>query len=162
MTKTSCVVAGHHLVFHCDADRHAVVVTDPLGNVQWCWGHQGEGPGAFNTPLDLTLVRPEFDGERLPADGDDAAWVAVADYGNGRVQIFELDGSLVATIPVEPEAFGPPCALKWAAPFLEIEGVEGARRRVHLSGRLLWGDRPQPPVGFMFRLSSTRSTWGHN
>lgn len=132
---------GRRLWYRCDPLTHHVVVTDDHGRTVRAFGGYGRGPGRLDTPLDVTFVHPQFAGERLPADSADAVWIAVADYGNRRVQVFELDGAVVGE--VVPEGDGdmpwPPAGLTWNAPVLEIEGVEGARNRVHLSGALLAG-----------------------
>jgi hypothetical protein len=163
MIGTSCDVGGKPLAFHCDANQHRVVVTNGCGDMQWAFGTLGSGAGSFNTPLGLTLVRPEFAGERLAADGPNAAWLAVADYGNHRVQIFELDGAWVGTIDTRDAGLvGPPCVVRWCAPFLEIEGVDGARARVHLSAALLWASTQTPAMPFMIRLRPHRVEWDQN
>ena len=130
--------AGRRLTYRCDAHTHRVVVTDEFGRTAFAFGSRGSRPGQFYTPIDLTFVRPEFAGEALPTCGPDAIWLAVADYGNRRVQIFDLDGVPVGSVDLERRlAVGPPCGLHWRAPLLEIEGVEGARTNVHLGAALL-------------------------
>jgi hypothetical protein len=129
---------GRRLTYRCDADAHRVVVSDEFGRIAFEFGGRGSGPGHFETPVDLTFVRPEFAGEVLPACGPDAVWLAVADYGNRRVQILDLDGVHVGNLELESRiAIGPPCGLRWRSPMLEIEGVEGARTVVHLTAALL-------------------------
>ena len=141
-------VAGRRLTYRCDTERHVVTATDEFGQVVMSFGGLGRGLGRFNTPLDVTFVRPEFLGEALPTAGSDAVWLAVADYGNRRVQLFELDGAYVASIDTAADlSIGSPCALSWRAPVIEIEGLEGARARVHLTAALLSGAAditPQP------------------
>jgi hypothetical protein len=146
---TVCLgTAGRRLTYCCETELHRVTVTDEFGQVVMSFGGLGRGLGRLNTPLDLAFVRPEFFGEVLPVAGPDAVWLAVADYGNRRVQLFELDGAYVATIDTDSDQhFGAPCALAWRAPVLEIEGLEGARARVHLTAALLCGTSevtPQP------------------
>jgi hypothetical protein len=132
---------GRRLWYRCDPRTHHVVVTDDGGNAVRAFGGHGRGPGRLDTPLDLAFVQPQFAGEHLPADSADAIWVAVADYGNRRVQVFELDGAVVGEVMLDGDdsRAWPPAAVAWRAPVLEIEGVEGARLRVHLSGALLAG-----------------------
>jgi hypothetical protein len=138
VSDATCVVDGQTLQFSCDTERHRVIATSVRGDIRWGFGRRGTGAGAFETPLDVTLVRPEFGGEDLTACGREAAWLAVADYGNRRVQVFEIDGTWVGTIDGEDAGLaGPPWALHWSAPFLEIEVVEGPRTRIHLSAALL-------------------------
>jgi len=146
---------GRRLWYRCDPATHHVVVTDESGETVRAFGGHGRGAGRLDTPLDVAFVQPQFAGERLPADSADAVWVAVADYGNRRIQVFELDGALVGEVVLDADGDRPwpPAALAWRAPVLEVEGLEGARTRVHLSGALLAataaaGDRRRPePFG---------------
>jgi hypothetical protein len=152
--------AGRRLTYRCDTGAHRVTVSDEFGRTTFEFGGRGQGPGLFNTPIDLTFVRPEFAGEALPACGPDAVWLAVADYGNRRVQILDLDGVYVGSIDLEPTiAVGPPCGLTWRAPLLEIEGVEGARTTVHLTAALLCSASMPGPLAAMPREWANGRTW---
>jgi hypothetical protein len=129
---------GRRLTYRVDPDTHRVTIHDDFGRLLFAFGGRGSGPAALDTPLDLTFVRPIFSGERLPVSGPDAVWLAVADYGNRRLQIFELDGAHVGAVELADQSgIGGPCALTWRPPVLEIQGVEGARARVYLSAALL-------------------------
>ncbi len=132
---------GLHLRYRCDPLGHRVVVTDEAGEVVRVFGGFGRKTGGLDTPLDVVFVRPEFAGERLPVDSADAVWVAVADYGNRRVQVFELDGSPVGEFSLDAPDGTPwsPTGLVWRSPVLEVEGLDGARTAVHLSAALLAG-----------------------
>lgn len=132
---------GRRLWYRCDPATHHVVVSDEAGRTVRAFGGRGSGSGRLDTPLDVTFVQPQFAGEHLPASSPDAVWLAVADYGNRRVQVFELDGAVVGEVTVEGagESPWPPAGLTWHAPVLEVEGVEGARTGIHLSGALLAG-----------------------
>lgn len=132
---------GLHLRYRCDPIGHRIVVSDETGGVVRAFGGFGRKAGALDTPLDVVFVRPEFAGERLPVDSADAVWVAVADYGNRRVQVFELDGSPVGEVSVDAPDGTPwiPTGLAWRSPVLEVEGLDGARTTVHLSAALLAG-----------------------
>lgn len=136
---------GAHFLYRCDPQGHRVVVTDDAGRVVRAFGGWGRKPGCLDTPLDLVFVRPQFAGEYLPADSADAVWVAVADYGNRRVQIFELDGTVVGELSVDGSdgLRWPPTALSWRGPVLEITGIEGVRTTVHLSAALLANEPAQ-------------------
>jgi hypothetical protein len=130
---------GRELWYRCDSYGHRIVVSDGAGEIVRVFGGFGRKSGALDTPLDLVFVTPEFAGERLPVDTADAIWLAVADYGNRRVQIFELDGAVVGEVGVEGRdgAPWPPTRLAWRSPTLEVEGIEGARASLHLSAALL-------------------------
>ncbi|MGE0813487.1 MAG: hypothetical protein AB7O28_16165 [Vicinamibacterales bacterium] len=149
---------GVTLRYRCDTVGHRVVVSDEAGRIVRAFGGFGRAPGCLDTPLDLAFVRPEFAGERLPFDMPDAVWLAVADYGNRRVQILELDGAVVGSISVEARDGGPwrPTGLAWRAPVLEIEGIEGARTKVHLSAALLAGTEAPRAIGPAWLRSAAR------
>jgi hypothetical protein len=132
--------AGRRLTYRCEPHTHQVTVEDDFGRVLMAFGGRGRAAGSLDTPLDLAFVRPTFSGERLPAAGLDGLWVAVADYGNKRIQVFELDGVHVGTVDLSDQpGLGAPCSVAWQSPLLEIEGVEGARTRIYLSAALLCG-----------------------
>lgn len=132
---------GLHLRYRCDTIGHRIVVTDEAGEVVRVFGGFGRKAGALDSPLDVVFVRPEFAGEHLPLDSADAVWVAVADYGNRRVQVFDLDGSVVGEFAIDAPGGEPwtPTGLSWRSPVLEVEGIEGAHTAVHLSAALLAG-----------------------
>lgn len=151
LTGEACVVlgrAGKRLTYRCEPELHRITAYNEFGDIVTSFGGLGRGLGKLNTPMDLAFVRPEFFGEALPVAGPDAVWLAVADYGNRRVQLFELDGAYVASIDIDSDlAIGAPCSLAWRAPILEIEGLDGAHARLHLTAALLCGTaeiKPQP------------------
>jgi len=140
VTATLRLSTGDSLTYCCDVSAHRVVVRDGVGRFRFAFGAYGARPGQFDTPLALTFVMPEFHGEQLPGQVDDAIWVAVADYGNRRVQVFELDGCLVGTIRDEARATrGGPCQLTWRPPVLDVESEDGRRSGVHLAAALMCG-----------------------
>jgi hypothetical protein len=130
---------GERLTYRCEPDLHRIIVHDSNGSLRFGFGGPGSGPGQFDTPLDLVLVTPEFQGEGLSDDAPEAAWLAVADYGNRRVQIFDLDGCFIGAVADGDDAeSGPPCRLTWRAPTLVVDGVDGARTVMHLTAALLY------------------------
>lgn len=139
---------GHQLRYHCDTLGHRIVVTNQAGAVVRAFGGAGRRAGCLDTPIDAVFVTPEFAGERLPLDSADAVWLAVADYGNRRIQVHELDGTVVGEFAVDaPDGTRwTPTRLAWRAPVLEIEGIEGARTTVHLSAALLAGAGRTPAL----------------
>ncbi len=141
MSTIFFAATGLHLRYRCDPLGHQVVVTDETGVVVRVLGGFGRAAGGLDTPLDVVFVRPEFAGEHLPVDSADAVWVAVADYGNRRIQVYELDGTIVGEFAVDGPGGAPwtPTGLSWRSPVLEIEGIEGAKTAVHLSAALLAG-----------------------
>ena len=130
---------GERLTYRCEPELHRITVRDSCGCLRFAFGGRGSGPGQFDTPLDIVLVAPEFDGEGLPDDAPEAAWLAVADYGNRRVQVFDLDGCFVGTVgDGDGIEAGLPCRLTWRAPTLVVDGVDGARTVMHLTAALLY------------------------
>lgn len=149
---------GRLLRVRCDVLGHRLVVSDEEGQVLHVFGGRGRQAGQLDTPLDVVAVRPEFAGERLPIESADAVWLAVADYGNRRVQIFQLDGSAIGAIATDgPDgAMWTPTGLSWRSPVLEIDGIEGARTAVHLSAALLAGGTPVIGRGHLLPRSEAR------
>lgn len=130
--------SGRRLTYRTDADAHCVTVHDDFGRLHLAFGGRSGGPAALHTPLDITCVHPTFPGEHLALGGPEALWLAVADYGHRRIQVFELDGAHVGSIPVgDRPGLGAPCRLAWRNPVLVIEGLEGAHASVYLSAALL-------------------------
>lgn len=129
---------GERRTYHVDVTGHRIVVTETTtGEELFTFGRRGSHLGSFDTPVDIVLVDPTFDAETGlgPTDG---SWLAVADYGNARVQVFDLDGTLVDVLNGADLDYGwRPCRLTWRAPFLQVDGVERAGCRVHLAAALL-------------------------
>lgn len=134
--STITLSCGAKRTYRCDPLGHRVIVTDERGATCFAFGGRGSQAGAFESPLDVAIVTPTFDGDELLTPED--AWIAVADYGNARVQLFDLDGGLVDVLSGDDLDYGwRPCRLRWRAPFLQIDGVEGGGCRVHLAAALL-------------------------
>jgi hypothetical protein len=155
----TCQHAGDRLAFSCEPALHLVVVRAGTGAPRVAFGGFGRQPGALDTPIDVTLVQPEFFGEAHSMAGTDSQYLAVADYGNTRVQIFELDGSLVATLDEGFESIGRPTRLTWRAPFLEVEGLDGASIRIHLGAALLAHHAAAPRATLRAFRAPARESW---
>jgi len=126
------------LAYEVDAAGHRVVARYGDGRVAFAFGSFGHGAGQFDTPLDVVTVWPEFSGE--PGAGGGLAsiaapWLAVADYGNHRVQFFECDGAWIGESDLEPGQ--PPCQLAWRSPTLDVTTIEGRALRIHVAASLL-------------------------
>ena len=133
-------------VYACDPQHDAIAVFDGDGRCVMAFGGHGSRPGQFRTPAAIALVRPQFAGEAPAADLEPL--VAVADQGNHRVQIFAMDGTLVACVGhkaangflprhwrwvgVEP-AFDHPYGLAWTAPYLDVTCTGGRLVRLNLA-----------------------------
>lgn len=78
-------------IFVADWGNNRIQVFDTLGNLVGGWGQKGTGPDEFDGPVDIAVG---FD-EREPRK---FAFVAVADKGNDRVQLFDRQGKLLRSI----------------------------------------------------------------
>lgn len=126
------------LSYEADPAGHRVVARYADGQLAFAFGSLGDRPGQFNTPLHVAEVSPEFSGEPGSVDHGFSIltpWLAVADYGNHRVQLFECDGAFIGEI--ELEVGQPPCHLSWRAPVLDVTTVEGRTVRLHVAAALL-------------------------
>lgn len=130
------------LLYEVDSPGHRVVARYQNGQIAFAFGGFGQRPGQFDTPLDIVTIRPEFSGEPH-LDPTTASlfspWLAVADYGNHRIQFFECDGTWVGESDLEPGQ--PPCQLAWRAPALEITTLDGRLLRLHVAASLLAASR---------------------
>lgn len=126
------------LAYDADPAGHRVVARYADGRIAFAFGSRGTGPGQFNTPLHVVEVSPEFSGEPVSTDHGLSVltpWLAVADYGNHRIQLFECDGAFIGEL--ELEAGQPPCHLSWHAPVLDVATVEGRSVRLHVAAAML-------------------------
>jgi len=82
-------------VFTCDPVNHQIDVSDTSLRPLFSFGGFGSGPGQFNQPTDVALVPLGAADEQT--DTPPLALV-VADRDNHRIQLFELDGALIACI----------------------------------------------------------------
>lgn len=125
--------------YEADLGGHRIVARAADGRIAFAFGGYGRGPAQFDTPLDVVTIWPRFCGEgdpnSEPVSARCAPWLAVADYGNHRVQFFEADGAYVGETGLG--AHEPPCHLAWRAPTLEIRTVDGASLRVHVAAALV-------------------------
>jgi hypothetical protein len=158
-SAVTCEHAGHRLTFTCEPALHLVVVCAGTDAPGVAFGGFGRQPGAFDTPIDVALVQPEFFGEAHSMADTDSQYLAVADYGNARVQIFELDGSLVATLDEGFESIGRPTRLTWRAPFLQVEGLDGASIRIHVGAALLAHHAAAPCATLRAFRAPGRQSW---
>jgi hypothetical protein len=144
--------------FACDPLQHQVHRLDAAGRILDSFGEPGRAHGQFDTPSDSTVVLPMFEEEDI-AGCSRAAFVAVADRMNHRVQVFELEGQFVTALgefsdtganadrpgrdgwpyfrltphPVLNE----PVRLRWEAPFLHIVDAQGNTTQVDLAYSML-------------------------
>jgi hypothetical protein len=133
---------GFARVYLCDRKNHFVDVVDQEARPLFSFGGLGERPGQFKDPCDIVVIPPAD--QASPAV--EHALVAVADRGNGRVQIFDPMGTLVALLAPfegkprqagEPElirtsVFGALTRLAWVPPVLVARSAQREVLRIDL------------------------------
>jgi hypothetical protein len=112
--------------------NHCIDVVDDDARPLFSFGGFGTGPGQFNEPSDAVIVYGE------PGAGsrwDDFPLLAVADRGNHRVQLFEPDGALLATIdPWRVRGKHPDLPVRAGSPFFRVNPIP----QLVLPARLAW------------------------
>jgi hypothetical protein len=154
---THSSIINHQIINHqwlgfvCEPLTDVVHVLDRAHQPVMSFGGHGSALGQLDRPSDAALVVLD----RTESTGDPV--VAVADRGNDRVQLFEIDGAPLAVIAGDrwprnpgwsPRAAWPffrvasiprlssPTRLEWHAPFLDVTCASGIVR-IHLAGALL-------------------------
>jgi len=144
--------------FVCDPIQHQVHRLDAAGRILDSFGEPGRLHGQFDAPSDSTVVLPMFEEEDI-AGCSRAAFVAVADRMNHRVQVFELEGQFVTALGEFSEnganadrpgregwpyfrltphpVLNEPVRLRWEAPFLHIVDAQGHTTQVDLAYSML-------------------------
>jgi DNA-binding beta-propeller fold protein YncE len=87
---------GH--IYVVDSGNNRIQVFDTLGNFVRMWGQYGQDSGRFDSPIDLSVV---YDYDSL-----NTIYIAVTDYGNNRVQLFDTTGHLATIIANIPRPLG--------------------------------------------------------
>jgi len=72
------------LIYIADCGNNRIVVFDFLGKFKKTFGSRGQGPGEFNRPTGLSILEDSR--------------IAVADYENLRIQIFDQNGAFIEMI----------------------------------------------------------------
>ena len=85
-------------LYVCDAWNDRIQVLDEEGLPVGGFGGHGSGPGLFDVPSDIVIVRPRFPDEALAPGSPGEAMLAISDRWNNRIQILEPDGSFVAVL----------------------------------------------------------------
>jgi hypothetical protein len=142
----------------CDPESHLIHVLDQDYQPLFSFGGFGSNPGQFDTPTDVAIVWMDA---ASPADcSAENAVLVVADRGNSRIQVLELDGAPVCVIgpPSAPSSstfagwplragwpffrlgaapqLTNPSRLEWRAPYLDV-ACGGTMVRVDLAAALL-------------------------
>jgi tripartite motif-containing protein 71 len=77
-----------------DFSNHRVQLLNPDGTYIRSFGSKGNGDGQFNYPLSIAFTRFE-DNQDKYSDYFSNGQLAVADYGNNRIQFFTIEGQFV-------------------------------------------------------------------
>lgn len=85
-------------VYVVDSGNHRIQVFDTLGNFLRMWGGSGNDPGQFNGPCDIAVG--------LVYEGTAVKFIAVSDFGNNRVQLFDTNGNLLSVVTGIPGPVG--------------------------------------------------------
>jgi hypothetical protein len=147
---------GGGRAYMCDTANDSIDVIDLNARPLFSFGSRGAAPGQFQEPSDCVIMAADPSGEGLTTD---PAVLAVADAGNDRVQLFELDGVPLGVIgpasgraglsgwpagsgspffrvaPIPP--FAQPRRLDWRPPFLDVITAGGPVVRLDLTTALL-------------------------
>ena len=81
-------LSSHGLIFVADSLNHRVQVFDNAGTFLRSFGTHGAAPGQFNMPGGVAVGMDENEDEM----------VVVTDQGNGRLQLFNVEGTLLRVI----------------------------------------------------------------
>jgi hypothetical protein len=154
----------------CDSGEHCVHVFDREYRRLFSFGEQGSQLGQFDTPSDAAIVW--IDATDPAACTVETAVLVIADRGNHRLQLFELDGAAICAIdgraetpssrgwPIRsgwpffrlgaPPALSFPSRLEWRAPYLDVACSGATMVRLDLAAALLpdfrtWV-REAPPI----------------
>jgi hypothetical protein len=121
-------------IYLCDPESHLVNVLDECGYPLFSFGGYGHGQGQLDTPVDVAIL--SLDGNEIRSATD--AVVAVAERGNHRVQVFELDGAPLGTIEDKKrEASWLPARLDWNRRQLRVTSASGEVASVDVGASLL-------------------------
>jgi hypothetical protein len=152
---------GGERAYLCDSKHHRIDVLDHQWRPLFSFGGHGAALGQFDTPSDISIVWLADPADEATDDPTlpEMAVLAVADLGNHRIQLFELDGSPIGEVKGESARLLPdggldracapffrvgtiprfpmPSRLDWHAPFLEIVCARGAVVRLDLAAAVL-------------------------
>jgi hypothetical protein len=143
-------------IYLCDPVAHAIHVLDQRRRPLFSFGGFGRRLGQFDTPTDVAIAWTEPGG---PSASTDVAVLAVADRGNHRVQLFELDGAPLGAVGDGQRESSPsrwparagwpffrlgsmppfpfPSRIEWHAPYLDIACMGTVMVRLDLAVALL-------------------------
>jgi hypothetical protein len=109
-------------IYVCDPEAHSITVLDQDHCPLFAFGGFGSRPGQFDTPTDIAVVGCSSDDEGALLF--DSAMLAVADCGNHRLQLFELDGAPIAVIGGESAVAARPSSARAGWPFFRLEPAQ--------------------------------------
>ena len=143
--------------YHCDPEGHCIDVLDQDYRPLFSFGGHGSHLGQFDSPSDIAIVWLD---ETMQAERTaDTAVLVVADCGNHRLQVCELDGAPICAIggpsaghastgwPTRagypffrlagPAPLLSPSRLEWRSPYLDVVCAGTTMVRVDLASALL-------------------------
>jgi hypothetical protein len=143
----------------CNTAGHCIDVFADDGEPLFSFGEFGNGERQFNEPSDAAIVFVHPRGRTHGATMPSGHVLVVADRGNHRLQMFDLDGTPLATIDpwvgrsrrvdLDDRSGWPffrvnplpqlvlPTTLAWRAPFLSVTGADGEVVAIDLELALL-------------------------
>lgn len=86
-------------IFVVDSGNNRIQVFDTAGNFIRMWGEKGTEPGRFDSPIDIEVCFTDTYSNVFK-------YVAVSDWGNDRVQLFDRLGNSVGSISGIPRPTG--------------------------------------------------------
>ena len=144
-------------VYLCDTDAHCINVLDQDHHPLFSFGGCGSRLGQFDGPADIAVV--SIDAIDPAASAGDPAMLVVADRGNHRIQLFELDGAPIGAFGGRPAGSSPsgwpartgwpffrlasvpplafPSRLRWRTPYLDVSCAGAMMVRIDLAAALL-------------------------
>ena len=145
------------MLFRSDLEGHCIDVLDQDYRPLFSFGGHGSNLGQFDSPSDVAIVWLD---ETAPADRTaDTAVLVVADCGNHRLQLCELDGAPICAIggPAAGNAatgwpsragypffrlagqppLWSPSRLEWRSPYLDVVCAGTTMVRIDLAAALL-------------------------
>jgi hypothetical protein len=143
--------------YRCDPEGHCIDVLDQDYHPLFSFGGHGSNPGQFDSPCDAAIVW--LDDGALARTTADSAVLAIADRGNNRIQLCELDGAPLCSIGGPAAAAAPtgwparagypffrlagpppmlsPSRLEWRSPYLDVLCSGTTMVRIDLAAALL-------------------------
>ncbi len=93
-SNTDIIVAADGSIFAASSRQHTIFKFDSKGSLIKSFGQEGQGPGDFHHPGNLSIL--------------DGKYLVVGEYaGNRRISLFDLDGNFVKLLKTKHSVFQP-------------------------------------------------------